>query len=139
MSQESTTHDLVALTRVYFQALSTRDFDATMRLYAPDAVWKGWAAGDTYEGQTAIRAFGEDWVGTFDDFAIEAEQILDLGNGVVIAAVRQDARPAGSIGRLQVRNAHVFVWADGLIARTLVYSDRDEARAAAERLAESRE
>jgi len=109
MSEESTTPDLVELTRAYFQALSRADFDAVPSFYATDAVWQGWGAGDTFEGRTAIGVFGEDWVSTFEEFAIEAEEILDLGNGVVLAAVRQDARLAGSTGHLRVRNAHVFV------------------------------
>jgi ketosteroid isomerase-like protein len=138
MSQECTTPDLVELVRAYFQALSRRDFDATVSFYAPNAVWKGWGAGDTFEGRAAIKGFGEDWVGTFEEFAIEPDEILDLGNGVIVAAVRQDARVAGSTGHLRVRNAHVFEWVDGMIARATVYADIDEARAAAERLPEWR-
>jgi ketosteroid isomerase-like protein len=138
MSEESTPPDLVELVRPYFHALSRRDFDAMVAFYAPDPVWKGWGAGDTFAGRTAIRAFGEAWVGTFEEFAIEADEILDLGNGVVVAAVRQDARLSGSTGHLRVRNAHVFEWVDGALVRCTVYPDIDEARAAAERLAEER-
>src|SRR5262249_33834137 len=65
-------------------------------------------AGDTCEGQKAICAVGEDWVDTFEDFAAEAEQILDLGNCVIFAGGRQDARPARSIGRLRVRKTRVL-------------------------------
>jgi hypothetical protein len=54
---------------------------------------RGRVGGDTCKAQKAICAFGEDWVGTFEDFATEAEQILDL------------ADVAGSLSRLSEREA----------------------------------
>jgi hypothetical protein len=56
----------------------------------------------------------------------------------VFAVVVQNGRPAGSPGRLRQREGWVVVWVGGLIAR-LTISEVDEARAAAERLAEERE
>jgi hypothetical protein len=50
----------------------------------------------------------------------------------------QNARPAGSNGHVRLRYAAVSVWREGVIVRTTNYSDIDEARAAAERLAETR-
>jgi hypothetical protein len=55
----------------------------------------------------------------------------------VLAVVLQEARPAGIANRVQQREGWVYVWVGGLIAR-LTASDIDEARDAAERLAESR-
>ena len=72
------------------------------------------------------------------EFEIEPEQILDLGNGVVFAMVRQTARPVGSTGYAQMHHANVSVWVEGVITRITHYNDIDEARAAAERLAEER-
>jgi hypothetical protein len=50
----------------------------------------------------------------------------------------QKCRPVGSIGYVQLRYATVVVWAKGLIERVTLYNDPDEARAAAERLAQER-
>jgi hypothetical protein len=65
----------------------------------------------------------------------EFEDIRDVGNGVVFAVVVQNGRPVGSAGHLRQREGWVYLWVGGLIAR-LTISDIDEARAAAERLAE---
>jgi len=92
----------------------------------------------TYKGETAIRGFFEDWIGAFEEFEFEPEQIRDLGNGVVFAVARQTARPLGSAGTVQMHQGNVFVWVEGLIQRNTHYNDIDDARAAAERLAESR-
>jgi hypothetical protein len=50
----------------------------------------------------------------------------------------QKGRVAGSSGSVQLRYGAVTEWVDGLIVRNTTYTDIDEARAAAERLAEER-
>ena len=139
MSDESTTPDLVALTRRVVESANRRDLDAVMAFYAPDAVMDLSDGGvGIYEGASAIRGFIQDWLGNYDEFRIEAEAILDLGNGVVFTAMSQDARPVGSSGYVHGRYGTVGVWDADLVVRTTNYFDIDEARAAAERLAGER-
>ena len=51
---------------------------------------------------------------------------------------RQRARLSGSTGSVELRIAAVAAWEDGLIHLDALYTDIDEARAAAERLAKDR-
>jgi len=60
------------------------------------------------------------------------------GHGVVFPAYREDGRPVDSDGRVERRQAQVTVWAAGVIERSTVYTDVDEAGTAAERLAQER-
>ena len=114
--------------------------DGLMSLFAPDGVYDTSPSGlGVYEGRAAIRAFLGEWWGAFDELHFEPEQVLDLGNGVTFSVVRQDGRPAGSTSRVRTHEAHVIEWVAGQAARVTVYTDIDEARAAAERLAEERE
>jgi ketosteroid isomerase-like protein len=92
----------------------------------------------TFEGRTAIRGFWEDWTVAYEELEGRSEEILDLGNGVAFGVVRASGRPVGSTGRVENRVAIVAVWEEGLIVRITTYDDPDEARAAAERLAEER-
>ena len=139
-AEESTTPDLVELMRGNMEAGSRGDLDTAMTFYAPDAVWDTSPMGlGVYEGQPAIRLFFEDWLTAYDEFEIEPEEICDLGHGVVFVAISQNARLVGSPGRVQVRYAAVAIWAGRVIVRLTHYSDIDEARAAAERLANERE
>jgi hypothetical protein len=55
-----------------------------------------------------------------------------------LAVIRQDARPLGSAGRGQARSAFVSELVEGMLVRVVVYLAIDEARSAAERLAEER-
>jgi len=139
MSEESTTPDLVELMRGLFAAVSRHDVDAIMACYAPDAVWDMSPTGlGTFEGQAAVRGFLEDWFGSYVEYERESEELLNLGNGVGFARFVQKARPVGSSGRVEERYASVQVWVDGLLVRVTNYTAIDEARAAAERLAEER-
>jgi ketosteroid isomerase-like protein len=138
MPEESTTPDLVELVRRFNEAASRLDFDAMASFYAPDAVWEGQASGMTFEGRTAIRGFWEDVTAAYEEFEFQAEETLDLGNGVIFGVALQKGRPIASIGYVHLRYAIVAVWAKGLIERVTLYSDPDEARVAAERLAASR-
>jgi ketosteroid isomerase-like protein len=139
MSQESTTPDLVELTRHAFEVANRHDLDALMGFYAPDAVWDLSDLGiGTFEGDAAIRSFIEDWWGTWGDHLIEVREILHLGDGVVFSSVREDGRLVGSDGHVEQRRGWVFQWLQEKIAWIETYLAIDDARAAAERLAESR-
>ena len=136
MSEESTTPDPVELVRKQIEALDRGDFDGVMSSVAEDAVFEG-RFGDVFEGRAAIRGFVEGWFGMYEELEFKLEEVHELGNGVVFAVVVQEARPADIAGHVRQREGWVYVWVEGLIARFTV-SDTDEARAAAERLAEER-
>jgi ketosteroid isomerase-like protein len=138
MTEESTTSDLVELTRASFEAANRRDLDAAMSFYAPDATWEAMDMGTSFEGVAAIRGLYEDWIGAYEQYEIEPEEILDLGNGVIFAVNCQTGRPVGSTGDLRLRQGTVATWVEGMIVRITNFGDIDEARAAAERLAQER-
>ena len=136
MSEESMTLDLVELVRKQLEALDRRDLDGVMSSVAEDTVFHG-RFGDLFEGRAAIRGFLEDWFRALEELDYELEEVSDLGGGVVFAVVIQDGRPVGGDGRLRQREGWVYLWVGGSIAR-LTTSEVDQARAAAERLAEQR-
>jgi ketosteroid isomerase-like protein len=139
MPEESTTPDLEHRVRSWIEAQDRRDFDELMSFYAPDVVWDGPTAGGmTFEGRAAVRGFLEEWVGSYEDYRLEIPEFHDVGGGVTWVVLEQRGRPRGTSGFVDFRLAVVATWTDGLIHRLTSYSDIDEARAAAERLAEER-
>ena len=136
MPEESTTPDLVELGR---RSIEAEDREVALSFYAPDAVWDAspWGMG-VFEGKEAVRGFFEDWRSSYSGIERTTEEIRDLGNEVTFAVILQRARVVGSTGSVQLRYASVIEWRDGLIARNTTYTDIDEARTAAERLAEER-
>ena len=139
MAEKSTTPDLVELVRSFAES-APNDLDVFLEFFADDAVWEAVPLGISYHGVGEIRAFLTEWMGTYDEYEIEPREIRDLGNGVVLAVVHQLTRLAGSTTRTRMTEpwAFVVVWVEGSVARAAAYQNIDEARAAAERLAEER-
>jgi ketosteroid isomerase-like protein len=139
MPEESTTPDLVELVHRQFEAVNRGDLDVLMSLFAPDVV-VDLSQRDlpSFDGVSAVRGFLEDWIDSYEELRWNPEKVLNLGNGVVFAVVHQNARPAGSTGYVRQRDGWVWVWVGGLTARMTTYGDIDQARAAAERLAQER-
>jgi hypothetical protein len=139
MSKESTTHDLGEMTRQAIESVATRDWGVAMSFYGPDSIWDMSQLGlGTYRGVTAIRGVFEDWLGAYEKFEITVEEVVVLNDGLTLAVVHQDGQPVGSSARVEIRYASVTKWADSLIVRATSYSDVDDGRADAERLAVER-
>ena len=135
MTEESTTPDLVELVRKQVEALNRGDVDGVMSSVAEDAVLDGRM--EVVEGQAAIRGFLEDWFKTFEELGFDLEEVSHLGGGVVLAVVIQDGRLVGGDGHVRQREGWVYRCVGGSIAR-LSTLEVDQARAAAERLAQER-
>ena len=138
MSEQYTTPDLVERWRHAAEAAYRGDLDATMGIFAPDAVWEVQPLGISHRGAPAIRSFLEEWLGSYESYEDDQEEGLDLGNGVLFVVSRLDARPVGSPGRVQERWSFTVLWVADMVMRVTGRNDINEARAAAERLAASR-
>jgi ketosteroid isomerase-like protein len=137
MTEESTTPELVELGQRLTNAINARDFDAVISFFAPDAVFDQPTFG-VFEGRAAIRSFIEEWFGAYDEIETEVEERRDLGHSLAFVVYVQHGRLRGSTSWVHARVALVNVWLDGLIQRSTIYTDIDQARADAERLAEER-
>jgi len=146
MPDESTAPDLEETARRSIEASNRGDLDAWLAMWAPDAVWVldpggiGLVEGrGSVVGHEALRKFAEEMMAAFEDFEIAIEEAHDLGNGVTFAVYVQRGRPSGSGGFVETRVGAVAIWTDGLIERLTTYhKDVDQARAAAEQLAQER-
>jgi ketosteroid isomerase-like protein len=138
MPEEPTTPDLEELVRTQLEAVNHRDFDAALAMFAPDAVWATSGFEGAFEGREAIRGLLESWIAPYEDYELVLEEFRDLGNGVMLADVLWRGRPTGSSVFVEARQAWVSIVRDGVVERGASNTDRDQARAAAERLAQER-
>ena len=138
MAEGSTTPELVELTRRSVGAMNRRDLDVAMSYFAADAVRDASQVGiGTFVGVAAIRSFQNDWLATFEELTVDVPDVVDMGNGVIYCICVLTGRFAGG-GEVHQRWASVNTFVDGLYARVEAYLNPDEARAAAERLAQER-
>jgi hypothetical protein len=115
------------------------DLDVVMSLHADEAVYDMSPMGlGVLEGQAAIRGLYEDWRSSYEAFEAELEELRDLGHAVTFSVVVNRGRLHDSAHWIKLRYASVGIWAGGRLERGISYTDIDEARAAAERLARER-
>jgi hypothetical protein len=107
-----------------------------MSFFAPDACWDTASLVGVIEGSSAIRAFVEDWFATLVGLEVEAENVHAFGSNVTLLVLADRANPRGGEGFVERRFQIVTAWRDGLVIEATNYTDIDEARAAAEELAE---
>jgi ketosteroid isomerase-like protein len=140
VSEDSTAPDLEEAGGRLREALNRGDLDAAVAMYAPDAAWDVSLLGleGVFEGREAIRGALEDLIAPYEDLEVVAEEFRDLGGGVTFLVFLARGRLRGSTLFVESRMASVATWADRLIERNTTYTDPDEARAAAERLAQER-
>jgi hypothetical protein len=132
-------HDVITLTRELAEA---QGVEATMRFFAPESVYDLAAFGlPTFRGYAAIRDFIEDWYSSYQRADDELREIVEVAPGIVFVAVRETARPSGSPEHAQVSHSYGMVveWSDGAASRVTGFPDIEDARAAAEQLAQERE
>jgi ketosteroid isomerase-like protein len=140
MADKPVTSDLIELTRGVSARGSRKDFDGMLDLHAVDAVWDLSDAGlGFFEGVEAIRSFIADWLGAFDDYRLDVEEAVDLGNGAVFVVVNATGRPVGMDATVKQRRGWAVLWRNDKVVRAASYLDLDQARAAAERLAQEKE
>jgi ketosteroid isomerase-like protein len=83
----------------------------------------------TYRGEAAI-GFMKAWVESFEDLKIEATEVVDAGDKVVVALF-QRGRPRGSRTAVEGRWWQVTTLRAGEIARSETFPDRAQAFEAA--------
>jgi ketosteroid isomerase-like protein len=82
MSQES-----VNRVREGYEAFSRGDIDAAVAGFHPDIEWIAWDAlpdGGTVHGRDGVREFFRSWRESFGDISVEAEEVFDAGETVVV-------------------------------------------------------
>ena len=115
MPDESTTPDLAERMRLMLEAADRADWDAVLGFVAPEAVWEANPLGlprPNFDGAAAIRVFLEEWSGPYEDWGLDVEEIVDLGDGVTFAVFVQTAHPAGSSSEVRMRLAAVTQWVE---------------------------
>jgi ketosteroid isomerase-like protein len=123
MSQEN-----VEIVRRMYEAYHGGDVDAALSYYDPEVVVDASfrVDGGIGHGHEGLSRIIRTWVGTFDDWREEIEEIRDLGSHVLVLST-QRGRGKGSGAEVEQRYAVVYeIQGDKITRMTL---DNDTARA----------
>ncbi len=133
MTEESTTPELVELTRQAYDAYNRKGITGILEYLDPEVEWR-----NPTESPNAAVFIGHDgvreWQGmvdaAFDEMHFEPEQIDQLPDGQVLASVRFRFRTPASDVQVEVPFAHLMTWRDGKITKFSMYTGKAEALAA---------
>ncbi len=78
---------------------------------------------DIYFGRDAVIKASRHYWGTWDDYSLDAEELIDVGTSVVVA-VRERGRGKGSGASFDDRYAQVWTFSRGRIVRWELFPDR---------------
>ncbi|HEX3327574.1 MAG TPA: nuclear transport factor 2 family protein [Actinomycetota bacterium] len=130
MSQEA-----IKTVREAATAFRRGDLDAWLEYMADDIDYRAveGALDDRgpIHGKGAVRAYLDDWVGTFDDFRSEPVELIEAGEDQVVAVLRISGRAKLSGVETELTFAALFTVRDGKVVRGREYWSRDEALEAA--------
>ena len=109
---------------------------AVARLTTPDSVWdmgtfRGWPDVPEYTGPDGFNEFFAKWTGPYDDWDMNVEDILDVGDDRVVVLLTQRGRLRGTGSWVDLHYGMVFTLTGGLVSRTEAYASCDEALEAA--------
>jgi ketosteroid isomerase-like protein len=82
-------------------------------------------------GIDAAKRATSEWIGTFEDWEIEAQEVIEVGPDQLVAIVRDRGRPKGSDTEIQNDFAHLWTFRDGLAVRFEAFTEKAQALEAA--------
>jgi uncharacterized protein len=120
--------------RRLFRAFDRADYGATLEALDPEIEWQvppGIAIGqEVYRGREDVRRGFTEWLGVWDTYRFEPEEMLDHGDHVVVGGM-QIGRGRGSGVEVRLPTFSVFTLRDGKVTRHRSFRDRAEALEAA--------
>jgi ketosteroid isomerase-like protein len=120
----------VELVRKLFDVYNDRSFAENADLIDSDIVWDVSRVelpdGASYTGRSELRGFVEAWEEGFESEHVDAEEIVDAGDCVVVMVHH---RGRGKISGIEVDQRFAMVWTlrDGRAVRMDIYPTREEA------------
>ena len=96
--------------------------------FADDVVWDStsFPDGRIVQGHEEMKEFMRRWLGTWQQYELHVEEILDAGQKV-LALTHESGRGRGSSAAVELRGALVFSVAGGKVVGFKGFLDRDEA------------
>jgi ketosteroid isomerase-like protein len=125
----------VEIVRALIDEWNRGDVEALIERATEDFAWHPVLVqsveGRVFRGHDGFREFLSDWTSTWESWNLEAEEIRDFGDQVLVLT-RVRAKGRGSGLELDQPLAHLFEFRGDLVCRAETFLDRDEAVVTAE-------
>ena len=125
MSQEN-----VEIVRAMWAAYARGDVQASLAGYTEDTIWDDTRYrpdGAVHVGRDALVKVVSTWRAAWEDYEVEAEEVLDAGHDKVAVVLRERGRGKGGGVEMTNRWGQVMTVRGGKISHTIVYRAPEEA------------
>ena len=124
MSQEN-----VEIVRGSIESFQRGDYAGAMAPLHPEIEYDmtHFPDGKVYRGHDGVREAFRIWLGTWEDYRQELDEVIDAGDDEVIALVRESGRGKGSGIELERGTAGVWTLRDGKVVQIRFYERREAA------------
>ena len=122
----------VEIARRMYDAYAQGDFDATFSCLDPEIEFSqpvGEPGAGIYHGHAGVRQAMTRWAGAWDDYRVQIEGLVDLGEHV-LARTRHHGRGKSSGLEVELQIFQLLTLRDNRIVRMRMYYDEAEALAA---------
>jgi uncharacterized protein len=118
----------VEIVRRVSEAFAGGDVETVFALVSPEIEWDfaqadTWLEEQVYRGYEAITEFFGKWLGEWDDYRFELEEVIDAGDKAV-AVIRDEGRGKSSGIKLERRHAEVWTFCSGKVVRIEPFDDK---------------
>jgi ketosteroid isomerase-like protein len=109
-----------------YEDFSSGDIEAATEPWSEDFVWQGpdaegYPGSGTHEGKDAARQVLQEAVGTWDDFRLSVDEIVDGGGDTLVVLGHEEASKGGNSVKQPV--VHVWRFKDGTPVRIQLLED----------------
>ena len=112
--------EAVERVRLGYEAFNRGDLDAALAGLHPDVEWSVLAflpEAEVYRGPDGVRAFWEMWFENFEEFQIEVEEIVDVGDRILaLIAISGSGRGSG-VDVQTPTFAQIWTYEEGKVTR----------------------
>jgi ketosteroid isomerase-like protein len=122
----------VEIVRRMHDAFARGDVETSLACFDPEIEFSTASGADsaTYHGIDGVRQATGKWVGAWDDFHIDVEELTDLGERV-LARICERGRGKGSGVEVEREVFQLFTFRDDRIARLRIFENEKDALEAA--------
>jgi ketosteroid isomerase-like protein len=114
--------------RRMWEAFLTNDSETALGSFDPDVEWDGTNLpdGKISRGVEAVSEHVSSWAATWESWEVELEDVVDAGNGQVIAFIRERGINRAGL-EVNERHSELYRVREGRITSRKGFSDADEA------------
>jgi ketosteroid isomerase-like protein len=116
--------EIAAPLRGAIEAFSDTGIDAALEYCDPEIEWWAppeWLEDRLYRGHDGVRELAAFWTQQFDEYRLEPEKFIDLGDDQVLALLYQRGRIKGSSDRIEQQLGYIAHIREGKLAEVHVY------------------